>query len=203
LQPDELVRFEAELAKETHGDLKDFLVISLATGARRSAVLGMRWEDVSFERGNWHVPYTSSKNGESYEVDLSAAALATLERRRSEAVEGATFVFPSNSASGHVEDLKKRWNEFRKRAGIPDVRIHDLRRTHGSYLAISGTSLQIIGGALGHRSTASTAIYSRLIQETVKEARVAGEKKMLELMRKAKRRARLTGPQAKLLTASV
>jgi integrase len=202
LQPEELVRFQAELEKEQHADLRDFLILSLSTGARRSAVLGMRWADLDFARENWHVPQHSSKNGESYEVSLSGAAVATLGRRRKLAADSATYVFPGVGQSGHLLDLKKAWQAFRRRAQIPDVHVHDLRRTCGSYLAMSGASLPIIGKALGHRSTASTAIYSRLMPGVVADARAAGERKMRELMRKAQKHAGLSAPKLKLIKAA-
>ena len=190
LQPDELLRFNKELAKEQNTDLRDFLTLAITTGARRGAVLGMKWPDLSFERKTWHVPYTDSKNDESYEINLRPAALAVLERRKESAEGDAVFVFPGTGKSGHVMDLKISWGEFRKTARIPDITVHDLRRSHGSYLAVSGASLQIIGRALGHRSTASTAIYSQLISQSVREAQDRSEQTMRKLMAKAAQRER-------------
>lgn len=57
-----------------------------------------------------------------------------------------------------------------ERAKIKDLRVHDLRRTAGSYMAIQGVSPTIIGKALGHRSQAATAMYARLTQEPVRQA---------------------------------
>jgi integrase len=190
LQPDELLRLNRALADEENTDLRHFLTLALSTGARRGAVLGMRWENVSFDRKIWHVPYTDNKSGESYEVILSPAALAVLEQRRKGTQENAIFVFPGIGKEQHIMDLKRSWTEFRKRARIPDITIHDLRRSHGSYLAISGASLQIIGGALGHRSTASTQIYSQLLSQSVREAQNKSERKMRELMASAAKRER-------------
>jgi len=190
LQPDELLRFNRELAKEQNTDLRDFLTLAITTGARRGAVLGMKWADVSFERKTWHVPYTDSKNDESYEINLRPGALAVLERRKESAKSEAVFVFPGAGKSGHVMDLKVSWGEFRKTAKIPDITVHDLRRSHGSYLAVSGASLQIIGRALGHRSTASTEIYSQLISQSVREAQDRSEQTMRKLLAKAAQRER-------------
>ena len=139
-------------------------------------------------------PYTDNKSGESYEVILSPAALAVLEQRRKGAEENAIFVFPGIGKEQHIMDLKRSWSEFRKRARIPDITIHDLRRSHGSYLAVSGASLQIIGRALGHRSTASTEIYSQLLSQSVREAQGKSERKMRELMGSAAKRERRSRP---------
>ncbi len=196
LQPDELVRFNAELEKEKHHVLRDVLVLLLATGARKGNVYAMRWQDVSFELKKWHVPM--SKSGEGYEVNLSPAALKVLERRRREIAETETFVFPARSKSGHVEDVKKRWIEFRKSCGLPDVRLHDLRRTRGSYLAISGVSLQQIGAALGHKSLGSTEVYAQLHDEATAKALETGDRTMAKMMRQAEKRIEAKQPAAQL-----
>lgn len=196
LQPDELLRFNDALKNESSIDLRHFLTLAVATGARKGNLLAARWADISFERANWRIPL--SKNGEGYDVTLTAGALDVLKRRRAQVPASCEFVFPSHSKSGHLVDLKKRWDEFRKRAGIRDVRIHDLRRTCGSYLAIAGIPLQQIGAALGHKSLQSTEIYARLNSEAIREAREAGTAKMGQLMRAAKKRQ---AAEQKLLTA--
>lgn len=180
MQPDEVIRFNDALADEPNADLKDFLVLAMNTGARKSDILSMRWQDLNIETARWVVPFP--KGGEAYNVDLRQAAIEVLERRESEKIEGAVFVFPSVSKQGHVLDLKKSWGEFRLRAQIPDVHVHDLRRTVGSYAAIGGASLPQIAAMLGHRSLQSTQVYARLCDSATRETRELGERKMRELM---------------------
>ena len=67
-------------------------------------------------------------------------------------------------------DPKKAWKALLTAAGLEDLRIHDLRRSLGSWAAIQGTSLAIIGAALGHKSTESTRIYARLTVDPVRDA---------------------------------
>jgi integrase len=122
-----------------------------------------------------------------------------LRRRREETADGVPFVFPSHGKSGHVIELKKQWDKFRKRAGIPDVRVHDLRRTKGSYMAISGVSLQQIGAVLGHRSLGSTEIYARLHQESLREAVETGDAAMERMTKQARKRMKLAARKQKLL----
>jgi integrase len=191
LQPEELARYFAELEKEEHKVLRDVLILLLATGARKGNVFEMRWQDVSFELKKWHVPM--SKSGEGYDVQLQPAALKVLERRRHEIAAPEPFVFPSRSESGHLTDVKKNWTEFRKRCGFLDVRLHDIRRTTGSYLAISGVSLQKIGRVLGHKSMGSTEIYSQLHADATAKALEAGNATMKKMMKQAEKRvAQLT-----------
>jgi integrase len=201
LQPDELVRFHEELKKEAHVDVRDVLALLLATGARKSNVYEMKWVDVSLQLKIWKIPM--SKSGEGYAVELMPAAVEVLERRHR--TKGKSeFVFPANSESGHIEDVKKRWSEFRKRAGFPDLRLHDLRRSKGAYAAISGESLQKIGAMLGHKSLGSTEIYARLNQESVREASMASDAAMKNAMAQAKKRSKreARAPKPKLLAVA-
>lgn len=197
LQPEQLVKFHECLANEPHADLKDFLVLAMASGSRKSDIFSMRWQDWHRERNVWTVPFP--KNGESYDVNLMPSAIAALERRRAQAEDSAVYVFPGPHEGKPLRELRKPWDAFRKRAGIPDIHVHDLRRTVGSYLAINGTPLQQIAAALGHRSMQSTLVYARLQNQAIVEARQGGEAKMLNLMKAAKKRLKLAGNKPKQL----
>jgi integrase len=165
LLPDELPRFFQALADEPDDTLRDFFLIALLVGARRGNVQAMRWNELNLTEGNWRIPDT--KSGHAVYVYLPPAVVETLLKRR-EADPRGVFVFPSRSKTGHLVEPKTAWRRLLKRAGIENLRIHDLRRTLGSWQAINGTSLPVIGRSLGHKSTASTAVYARLTLEPVK-----------------------------------
>jgi len=76
--------------------------------------------------------------------------------------------FPGEGKVGHLADPKKAWHRVLKRAGICDLRVHDLRRTLGSWQAAAGANSYIIGKSLGHKSQQSTAIYARLNLDPVR-----------------------------------
>jgi integrase len=168
VQPDEMPRLFAALKTETNPDVVDFVNLSLWTGARKSDILGMRWQDLALEDNRWNVP--DPKNRQSYQIALTPEAVTILRKRLSRRRNGNTWVFPSFGKSGHLVDLKKRWKTLVARAGIKDLRQHDLRRTLGSWQAAQGASLQIIGKSLGHRSVQATAIYSQLDLDPVRES---------------------------------
>ncbi|MDR1691253.1 MAG: hypothetical protein LBR35_00220 [Rickettsiales bacterium] len=51
------------------------------------------------------------------------------------------WVFPNSaSASGHLQDPKKAWKRLTDKSGLKDLRLHDLRRTHGTYQNIMGVN---------------------------------------------------------------
>ena len=165
LLPDEFERFKAALEGESP-ILRDFFWMCLLTGARRGRVQAMQWEEIDTTLAMWRIP--KDKNGDSQHIPLSPAALAILQRRKSES--RSSWVFPSERSDGHLVEPKRAWKRITKRANISDLRIHDLRRTVGSYMAIRGESPYVIGRALGHKDQRSTAVYARLNLEPIRKA---------------------------------
>lgn len=166
LQGDELPRFFAALAEETNHTIRDYIWVSLLTGARRANVLSMRWADINFERAEWRLEKT--KNGTPQTVTLSPEVIEVLKARLPDPPD--TFVFPGTGKSGHLEEPKKGWQRILVRAQLENLRIHDLRRTLASWQAKTGASLAIIGKSLNHQNVATTAVYARLDLDPVRES---------------------------------
>lgn len=166
LQADELPRFFQALSEEPNESARDYILLSLLTGARKGNMLAMRWEEINLELGLWNIPKT--KNGEAHTVPLVSQALDILKIRIQD--KKNEWVFPSHSKSGHFSDPKKAWKRTLERAGIDDLRIHDLRRSLGSWQASTGASLVIIGKTLAHRNVGTTSIYARLNIDPVRDA---------------------------------
>ncbi len=165
LQPEELAGFLQSVREEESDDIRDYVMLSLFTGARRSNVLSMKWEQVSFQQKLWCIPH--SKNNESVLVPLVDEVMDILKGRKDNESE---YVFPAKGKTGHLQEPWKGWQRILKRAGIKDLRLHDLRRTMGSWQAITGSSTIIIGKSLGHKSQQATAIYARLHLDPVRRS---------------------------------
>ncbi len=166
IQGDELPRFFEAVAKEENEAIRDYVLISLLTGARRANVLAMRWQDINFERAEWRIEET--KNGTPQTVALSPEAVEILLNRKPS--DNEVFVFPGSGKAGHLMEPKKGWKRILERAGIDNLRIHDLRRTLGSWQAKTGASLAIIGKSLNHKNQNTTAIYARLDLDPVRDS---------------------------------
>lgn len=130
LHSDELPAFFKSLTDEQNETLRDYFLISLLTGARRSNVQAMQWSHINLERGEWCIPIT--KNGDSQTVTLTPEVVEILRARQG---CNPTWVFPGTGTTGHIVEPKKAWKRVLERAGISNLRIHDLRRTFGSWQA--------------------------------------------------------------------
>lgn len=166
IQADELPAFFKALAEDTSEDFKHFVLLCLLTGARRVNVLSAQWQEINLASAVWRIP--DSKNGEPVVVALVPEAVEILLARNPDGAKKTGFVFPADSKTGYLSPPAKRWQALLKRAGMADFRIHDLRRSLGSWQAISGASLAIIGKSLGHKSADATLIYARLSMDPVR-----------------------------------
>ena len=179
LQSDELQRLFAALETEQNEVFKNYILISLYSGQHRSSILSLRWSQVDLVNGFIYLPDT--KNGEPMRV-LMTNQLRELLKKINHS-KNSDWVLPSvRSKSGHLEDPKRPWHELLRHAGIENLRLHDLRRTMGSYQAISGASLHIIGKSLGHKSASATQVYARLTVDLVRNAMQKATDKMMEFV---------------------
>ena len=166
LSADELRRFFEALEQEPNDTVRDFFTVALLTGARRANVLEMKWVDLDLEAATWRIGRT--KNGTPQTVALVEPIVELLRERHRQAT--SVFVFPGNGVTGHLVEPKKGWARICKAAGIEGARIHDLRRTMGSWQAKTGASLPVIGKSLNHKNQSTTAIYARLDLDPVRSA---------------------------------
>jgi integrase len=191
LQPEELPAFFEALSKELNQTIRDYILVALLTGARRANVQAMRWEEINWQSATWRIPET--KNGEPVTLPLSPQATAILESRKADSE--SKWVFPGVGTTGHLVEPKAAWKRILKDAtaiqirnwvkanpgkdethfakefpgaGFRDLRLHDLRRTLGSWQAATGASLPIIGKSLGHKSLGATQVYARLNLDPVR-----------------------------------
>ncbi len=214
---------------EPNETLRDFVKTALLTGARRSNVLAMRYEDIDYDENLWRIPLT--KTGLPHLIPLVSTMTQMLKVRQTQI--GTEWVFPSNGVTGHYVEPKKGWKVLLARAtalrlvdklaehyrwgqaeakralsivqaapddaltmyaleaeavgiwlrplDMRDIRIHDLRRTLGSWQADANVSEKIIGKTLGHLSQQSTKVYARVSLSPVRDAMILATNNMLSV----------------------
>jgi integrase len=201
LQAHELRPFFEAVAKE--GEMtRDYILLALLTGVRRSNLNAMRWDEIDLIAGEWHIPRT--KNDEPQTVTLCPEAVDILRKRveisaqdeeriaaqrknHGKSLLPTGFVFPSRGKTGHIAEPRDAVMRVMRQAGIPygrktenGVTLHDLRRTLGSWQARTGASLAVIGKSLNHKSLQATAIYARLDLDPVRQSVNTATLAMLE-----------------------
>jgi integrase len=134
---------------------RDAILMLLFTGARKSSVLPMRWDQVNLDLGRWLIPRT--KTGDVHACPLTQPALEVLAGRR----RVSEWVFPGARPGTHIGDVSHAWRQIRAAAAeecpaMADLRLHDLRRTMGSWQARTGASLVITSASLAHKSLQTT-----------------------------------------------
>jgi integrase len=135
------------------------------TGCRLSEIMKLRWEHVDLAACVLRL--ADSKTGAKV-VHLGRAAvdaLAALSRNPFN-----PHVIPGTLPGKPLSDLQPFWRRVRARAGLKDVRIHDLRHTYASVAVAAGQSLPMIGKLLGHTQVQTTARYAHLAGDPVQAA---------------------------------
>jgi integrase len=179
IQPHEARQFFEVLNAEPDGDFKDYVYLSICTGARRGNLLKMRWDEVSLDGASWLVAGEKMKNGDPLDIGLIPKAVEIL-RSRAENANGCPWVFPGNTPEGHAGPFRVKWERFSDKAGVPDLRIHDLRRTLGSWMSDTGSSTVTTMRALGHKTIDAALAYQDLNLGPVRDAMAVGFRGLLK-----------------------
>ena len=143
-------------------DLYLAVVLSLATGARRMEILGLRWPQVDLARSV--ITLLETKNGERRVLPVGDIVKELLKARAKVRRIDSDLVFPGRSAT-HPAQLRHAWQSALQTADVADFHWHDLRHSTASYLAMNGASLQEIAAVLGHKTLAMVKRYAHLSEQ--------------------------------------
>ena len=158
LQHREISRF---LSKVTDIDLRRLIVAYLATGRRRSELLGLRWEDVNLENGRYFVRRAKNHLSKWYPINsmFRAVLLSTGTR------EGRVF-----KRWSHPDTISHYVKRVLRSAGHGHMRLHDLRHTFASLQVMQGRDLRTVQELLGHTEFKTTEIYAHVADDHLAEA---------------------------------
>jgi integrase len=166
--------------------VRDFLLIALFTGMRRSEIARLRWENIDLEGKTLAVPRT--KNGDPLELPLSDFLFELLLARR-EAEPDAEWVFPGPGATGHLVESKRFYTRVAKASGITFT-LHDLRRTFVTIAESLDIPHYALKRLLNHRTDGDvTGGYIVMDVERLRSPVERAAKRILELAGHATTRA--------------
>ncbi|GAA0581177.1 tyrosine-type recombinase/integrase [Halomonas salifodinae] len=171
----EVGRLITEARKLRSGDLLgDFIELAVHTGCRRGELLGLEWSRVTLERGRETITLNArhTKSGKPRQVPMNSTAVGAIRRRaawRAECAPESPWVF-TRPGGGQVKSLRNGFERAAGKAGLDDLRIHDLRHTAASWLVTDGVPLEVVKELLGHSSITMTERYAHLAPHRVREA---------------------------------
>lgn len=142
------------------------LKLLLLTGTRREEALQARWADIDLDKGLWFLPKT--KNGKTRHVVLNDEAVKLLQEHTR--VQGSPWVFPGRDPAKPLNNPRKAFTRILAAAGLPHMRVHDLRHQFASMAVSSGASLYQVQHLLGHASPATTQRYAHLSNDVLRQA---------------------------------
>jgi len=166
LASEETQRLISAIETDENQTAAQAIMLLLLSGGRRNEITQAKWEYVNWERRTLLVPL--SKSGKPRAIALNGQALALL--RAIPRIEGNPYIFPSPVNGKPSASLFFPWDRIRKRAGLADMRLHDLRHSYASFLVNQGISLYVVQGLLGHAHSRTTQRYAHLAHETLLDA---------------------------------
>ena len=174
LTQDQTVRLLAAVRQSESEMLQHIVLFLIYTGARKREVLDAVWQDIDWGQKSWRIPKT--KSGKIRHVPLSSGAIELLENLKLRLeehanantkgiVDLATPIFANPKTGEPYVSFFYSWNAARIRAGLPDLRVHDLRHSFASFLVNAGRSLYEVQELLGHADIRTTSRYAHLSRE--------------------------------------
>ena len=165
--------------KQSKSKMLQYIVLFLIyTGARKREVLDSKWQDIDWDKKSWRIPKT--KSGKVRHIPLSKAALDVITSLKSLLLGGEwgventpqnfsevteRFIFMNTRTGKAYISFFYSWDAARIRAGLPDLRVHDLRHSFASFLVNAGRSLYEVQELLGHADIRTTSRYAHLSRE--------------------------------------
>jgi integrase len=164
LSDDERARLLDACKNSRNKQLYLIVMMALSTGARQGEIMGLTWDDVSFEQRR--IILRDTKNTETRAVPLVATAFDLLKEHSRIRQIGTNLVFPRPGNQGHKPmSIREAWENAVKAAGIENFRFHDLRHSCASYLAMNGATLAEIAEVLGHKTLQMVKRYAHLSEQ--------------------------------------
>lgn len=168
LTPEQTIRLLSAVRHSQNTLLADIVAFLLFTGARKREALDAKWQDIDWRQKLWRIPKT--KSGKVRHVPLSSGALKLLQQVKDKANSNIAHIFANPRTGLPFVSIFYSWNTARQEAGLPELRIHDLRHSFASFLVNAGRSLYEVQELLGHADIRTTSRYAHLSRERLREA---------------------------------
>ena len=160
LTADEAKNLILQLETSENNLIKYIVPMLILTGARKSEVIHAKWEEFNMEFRLWRIPM--SKSGKARHVPISDGLVQLLNTIPRSTGEGSEYLFTNPNTGLPFKSIYGAWDVARKKVGLEDLRMHDLRHSFASFLVNNGRSLYEVQKILGHSQIKTTERYAHL-----------------------------------------
>jgi len=168
LTTEEVQRLFDELDTNRNVQVGQVIRLLLYTGARKREILDARWGEIDWNRRLLMIPAARSKSKKPRHIPLSDAAIELLQSLPRQ--EDIPWVFFNPKTKKPPVSIFYAWDSIRKKVGLGEVRLHDLRHSYASFLVNAGRSLYEVQKLLGHHDPKVTMRYAHLSPQAMLEA---------------------------------
>lgn len=137
----------------------------MLTGCRLGEIMTLKWDYVDLKARELRLPDSKTGAKKVHFGETTVDVLKSVER-----IDDNPWVITGRKDGARLTDLQHPWRRIRARAGLPELRIHDLRHSYASGALALGEGLPMIGKLLGHTQIQTTARYAHLASDPVKAA---------------------------------
>jgi integrase len=160
LNRDEIKR----LIDASSGYLREMIILALNTGMRKNEIFSLKWKDVDFAADYIYVKET--KSNVMRKIQMNSVVRSMLKRTKRE----SDFVFTNPKTGKQFTGTLQSFYTAREKAGVPDVRFHDLRHTSATLMIMGGVDLVTVSQILGHSDIKMTMRYAHPTPENKRKA---------------------------------
>jgi integrase len=164
----ELARLLTVLRSDSRRAVCSVALFLRSTGARLNEALHAQWSQIDRANRVWRIPASNSKSKRVRAVPLNDSALDVLNQLGTEGE--FDYLFTNRQTGKPYVGVHKVWERLRLKAGLPTLRIHDLRHQYASFLVNSGRTLYEVQQILGHADSQVTQRYAHLSTKSLQDA---------------------------------
>jgi len=168
LSETELEQFLIVLRNDENRMICNVVYFLLSTGARLNEALSATWSQIDRRHRVWRIPASNSKSKKVRSVPLNDSAIDVLNQVGTEG--SFDYLFINRQTGEHYTTISKVYDRLRRKAGLPHLRIHDLRHQYASFLVNSGRTLYEVQQILGHSDPSVTQRYAHLSAKSLLDA---------------------------------
>ncbi|WP_432472076.1 tyrosine-type recombinase/integrase [Amphritea sp. HPY] len=168
MERDELERLIHVLRSDANRMVCNIALFLLSTGARLNEALTATWNNIDQKNRVWRIPAANSKSKKIRSVPLNDSALEIINQLTTE--QRYEYLFINKNTGKPYTTILKVWGRLRKEAGLPRLRLHDLRHQYASFLVNDGRTLYEVQQILGHSDPSVTQRYAHLSSSALQAA---------------------------------